>query len=493
MDGHQRVHDIAGSLGPKNGLTALWPRPALADEVSRVLAVCEPGSLEDRLRTAARTLGQATRFLRTFPDALEVLHEQFYEIVVVAKTSNGMLARDFVRETKKISGDSVLVVAAPNSQYDHVAEVLVEGAYDFVSQDADDRQLRLVLGRAMDHSHLKRRSNQLERALDAQTSALQRRLGELAMLNELTQDIISVTDLDEILRRALDRILDAFGSECASFLILDPATDELEVRVAAGAGAEQLIGQRRKLGEGVAGKVANERHPVLVTDIANDSRFQADALSPDGIRHYHSGSFLAMPLIYHARLLGEMNVAERSSRAPFTQDDLRLFAILGGHVASAINGALVTEELKKANDALRREMSTARQSLSATNERLGEAEVFALTVVERLPAAMVAFDADRNVTFANEAAHELLALEHGGSLKRLSGEQGLAAVAEAAADVMTHGTTKRLTAAVRADHGLDAQLRVVVAPLRGPGGRISGGTIVATFVNCPFLSGLTDE
>jgi len=493
MDEHQRIDDVAGLLRPKNGGAALWPRPALADEVSRVLAVCEPGSLEDRLRTAARMLGQDVRFLRTFPGALETLREQFYEIVVVAKTSNGMLARDFVRETKRISDDSVVVVAAPDSQYDQVVEVLVEGAYDFVPQDADGRQLRLMLGRAMDHSHLRRRSNQLERALDAQTSTLQQRLRELAMLNELAQDMISVADLDEILRRALNRVIGAFGCECGSFLILDPEADELVVRVAAGLGAEQLIGQRRKLGEGVSGKVASERHPVLVTDVANDSRFRADALSPDGIRHYHSGSFLAMPLIYHGRLLGEMNVTERASGAPFTQDDLRLFAILGGHVASAINGALAAEELKTANEALRREMSTARERLSATDERLGETEVFALTVIERLPAAMVAFDPDRTVTFANEAAHELLGLERGGSLKRLAGEQGLAAVAGAAADVITHGTVKRLTATVQVDLGLEAQLRVVVAPLRRPAGRVSGGTIIATLVNCPFLSSLTDE
>ena len=117
MDEHHRIDNVAGPLiRPKSGGTALWPRPVLADEVSRVLAVCEPGSLEDRLRTATRMLGQDVRFLRTFPDALETLREQFYEIVVVAKTNNGMLARDFVRETRKISDDSVVVVAAPDSR-----------------------------------------------------------------------------------------------------------------------------------------------------------------------------------------------------------------------------------------------------------------------------------------------------------------------------------------------------------------------------------------
>ena len=75
-----------------------------------------------------------------------------------------------------------------------------------------------------------------------------RRLQELAMLNEMAQDMSSVPDVDEVLRRALRRALEAFESDCGSFLILDPGAGELVVRAAEGPGAEQLIGLRRKLG-----------------------------------------------------------------------------------------------------------------------------------------------------------------------------------------------------------------------------------------------------
>ena len=78
-------------------------------------------------------------------------------------------------------------------------------------------------------------------------------------------------------------------------------------------------------------------------------------------------------------------------------------------------------------------------------------------------------------------------------LRVCAGKGGVAAVGEAAAGVVTHATAGRLTAAAQVDNGLEAQLRVVVAPLRRPGGRVSGGTIIATLVNCPFLNSLTDE
>ena len=454
-----------------------------------MLAVCEPGPLEDRLRTSGRMLGQDVRFLRSFPDALEQIREQFYEIIVVAKTDNGMLARDFVREAKKINDDSVIVIAAPNSEYDQLVEVLVEGAYDFLPRDSDDHQLRLLMGRAMDHSHLRRRSNRLERALNQQTSSLQQRLRELSMLNDMTQDIISVPDLDDVLSRALRRLLDVFGSECGSFLILDPLTDELVVRAAAGPGSDELIGCRRKLGEGVAGKVASSRHPVLVTDVTKDSRFRSDAMSDGGVRCYRSASFIAMPLIFQGRLLGELNITGTGTGAPFTQDDLRLLATLGGHMASAVNGAMAAEELKKANESLRSEMSEAQAHLRTANDKLYEAEHFAAEVVQRLPAAMAAFDADLNVTFINETARQLFDLERGGSIWQLRDSDELVPLFEAATGVAKGGGAKHLDVTAGAGSGL----AIVVAPLPRADGSPSGGTIVASPMNCPLLRNRLDE
>ncbi len=468
-----------------------WPRPVQVDEAFSVLAVCNPGSLEDRLRKAARSLRQDMRFARAFPDALAILRERLYDIIVVAKVRNGMLARDFVREVRRTNNEAVVVIAAPCSEYEQLIEVMVEGAYDFLPEDADGHQLRLMLGRAMEHSRLRRRGGELERALDTQTSSLRQRLQELAMLNEMAQDMSSVPDLDEVLRRALRRALEAFESECGSFLIFDPRTEELVVRAAEGPGAEELIGLGRKLGEGISGKVARERSPVLVANVEKDSRFKSDALGPTGTRRYRSTSFIAVPLIHHGRLLGEMNITEKRSGEPFTPDDLRLLSILAGYVASAVNGAVAAEELKRANEGLTREICSARGDLQATGERLTRARSLADAIVSSLPAAVAAFDPDLTVTFANDAAKEMLDLAPGGSLTGHPARSELAGLANAAVEVMERGSTKRLASgslrAGRDGRPADGCLNVVIAPLRLPDGSISGGTIIATPDDCPLI------
>lgn len=463
------------------------------DSAFHVLAACQQGALEDRLRKTARALELDIAFARGFPEALHALGLRPYDILVVAKAANGMNPREFVHEVRRICPEVVVVIAAPAPEYENLLDAMVEGAYDFLSDDADDHQLRLMLSRAIEHSALHRKTRQLERALEAQTSSLRQRLQELALLNELTRELGSVPDLDEVLRRALARLLEAFGSDCGSFLILDPPSGELVVRAAAGTGAEHIIGLRQPLGKGVAGRVAGDRLPVLVTDIDRDSRFSADARRK-GVRRYQSPSFVAVPLVYHGTLLGEINIAEKRSGEPFSPDDLRLLSILASHVASAINGALAAEELKKANDALRHTVVAARMSLQTTNDRLSKAESLAHSIASRLPAAVAAFDLDLRITFANEPAAGLLRLARNDSLKGHPDWSDLAAITAAALNAVEHGTVTNLTSRAQLDQCCSEQcLDIVVAPVRLPDGRIHGGTIVGAAGHCPLIHSIQTE
>jgi len=329
-----------------------WPGAVGVDKAVRLLAVCAPGKVEDRVRHATKALGRDVHFSRTFDDALRMASEHFYEVVIVAKTDNGMSACEFVSAIRRASHDSVVLVAFPGARYEQVVEVMVEGAYDFLPEGAGELQLRLMLGRAIEHARLRRKSSRLERALDARTESLRQRLQELVLLHDVIEDMSSVSDLDEVLGRTLDRILEAFGSTCGSFFVLEPETGDLVVRVAAGTGAEQCLGNRHRIGEGISGKVARDRHPVLVTNIEDDSRFREDAQGENGARGYRSPSFVAVPLVCHERLVGEMNIAEKGSGENFTPDDLRLLATLAGHVAGTINSALLAQELHRAQEQL---------------------------------------------------------------------------------------------------------------------------------------------
>lgn len=342
-----------------------WRPIARQEQPHRILAVAEPGAFEERLIRSARTLGNQVSFSRTFDDGLARFREQFFDIVLLAKINNEMPARDFVRELKKINAETVVVIAAPRHEYERLIDVMLEGAYDFLPEDSGESQLKLLLGRAMDYARLRRRTEELDRALNIQNISLSRRLNELELLNAISRALASETDLDQLLGRALDHIIEAFAAARASFMILDSETNELIVRAAAGADAEKIIGSHRKIGEGVAGKVAQSQNPVLATDIKNDQRFMNDSLARQSNATFLNGSFIAVPLIHRGRLLGEMNITDKKDCRPFTPDDLRLATIVAGHIAGAIDGAMTADKLRKENDSLRSENNVLRLGAKA--------------------------------------------------------------------------------------------------------------------------------
>jgi len=83
-------------------------------------------------------------------------------------------------------------------------------------------------------------------------------------------------------------------------------------------------GSRITVGQGVAGRVAATRQPLLVID-ASDA--QAQPLLRD--EYLTSGSFLSFPLIIHDQLLGVINLTNRAQRGLFVEEDVERVRILG--------------------------------------------------------------------------------------------------------------------------------------------------------------------
>jgi len=72
--------------------------------------------------------------------------------------------------------------------------------------------------------------------------------------------------VDEVLQRILEQTAQALRVETVALGMLDPACKEIEFRTATGKSARTLIGLRREMGQGVAGKVALEGRGVMVPD-----------------------------------------------------------------------------------------------------------------------------------------------------------------------------------------------------------------------------------
>src|SRR3970282_809393 len=140
------------------------------------------------------------------------------------------------------------------------------------------------------------------------------------------------------LRRGARRA-DIQALRCA--LSLRGPVDPQRLYLAAGRGLAPHItrGTRITIGEGVAGKVAASREPLLVVDAA-------DVSGPLlGDEYLTTGSFISFPLVMHDELIGVVNLTNRAQHGLFVEEDVERVRLLGLVIALIAREADLPEQM----------------------------------------------------------------------------------------------------------------------------------------------------
>ncbi len=265
----------------------------------------------DRLRREARIAG--LRDFRTPSlEAVERRRMQLWVLMTVA------LVGVAVTVVVVSMGPSVEAPALLSAPVLHLSVVLLAGAF-----------CAYMIEKEM---HLGRLTHMLtdERVL---TAALTNRLHEVTLLLEAGKAINAELELpaviETILRSATD-LLDANGGS----VMLREDDDLVAVSVR---GRDEARGTRLRLGDGVAGRVALRREPLLIDGHVDPREFPRLA-----DRDPYVESAMSVPLIHHDEVLGVLNVNAARGSA-FTQYDLRALAVFAEQAASAIMNARLFE------------------------------------------------------------------------------------------------------------------------------------------------------
>ncbi len=174
---------------------------------------------------------------------------------------------------------------------------------------------------------------------------LQARVAELISVQDMTRTITAELDLERVLESCLAAVATTVGAASAAILLASPDEKTLVVWARHGRDRRYLVGERRALGEGIAGWVAQHRVPLLVRALEEQPAFQ-EAARADG---YRSGTFLAVPLEAEGRLLGVLGATEKDDGLPFDERDLRLLIALSESIAAAVDNARVFEAVQQSS------------------------------------------------------------------------------------------------------------------------------------------------
>ncbi|OGW34259.1 MAG: hypothetical protein A2010_00050 [Nitrospirae bacterium GWD2_57_9] len=180
-------------------------------------------------------------------------------------------------------------------------------------------------------------------AKSSSVARLEQKIKRLHTLIDVNSLISSSLNLDQILENVMTISKQVMNADASSLMLIDEKTSELVYQVALGSVGEKLKQEfRLKMGQGIAGTVAQEGQPLLIADVYTHPKFFR---GHDEATGYRTRSMIAVPLKVRDRITGIAQVINRLDGEVFDEDDLELFIALCSMAAIAIENAKMHRSL----------------------------------------------------------------------------------------------------------------------------------------------------
>jgi len=192
---------------------------------------------------------------------------------------------------------------------------------------------------------------------------------QIEALSKISKAISSELYLDNILKLIVTVTAEVMGSKICSLMLLDEDKRELIVRATQSISEEYNKKPNLKLGEGIAGRVAQENSPISVLDVKKDPRY----ISVKIAKKEKLCSLLSVPLSVRRKAIGVIN-CYTSSPHRFTKSEMDVLTTVANQAAIAIENTelmvkskVIQEELEtrkfveRAKDILMEELAISGQ------------------------------------------------------------------------------------------------------------------------------------
>ena len=177
-------------------------------------------------------------------------------------------------------------------------------------------------------------------------AAKQQHINEITYLYETTRALADFqVDLNTLLQNIVLHAISLLKRKDGGMYLYDREQGDLVVTNATN--PLKPIGYRLPIGEGMAGKVAQTRRPMIIDDY---SKWNGHLPIYEGVP---LTSVIEVPMLYRGELIGVLAVEEFGEDVKkFTEDDMRLLTIFAGQAAGAVHTARLFNDIQKKNEEL---------------------------------------------------------------------------------------------------------------------------------------------
>ena len=196
---------------------------------------------------------------------------------------------------------------------------------------------------------------QSEFELNSLSAELLERYEEINLLYDVGEAIGAVFDADTIYEVVLRKGTEVIGARKASIMILDDNGKDLRLVAARALSENEMATSVVRVGEGISGRVVKEAKPLLIEDAKQLPQSVEDITE---IESFIAFPTMSVPLMVRDKVLGVINMSEKSAAGTFAAGDLKLLSAIASQAAISIYNCRLVEELKE-SERLKRDMEIA--------------------------------------------------------------------------------------------------------------------------------------
>jgi phosphoserine phosphatase RsbU/P len=174
----------------------------------------------------------------------------------------------------------------------------------------------------------------------------------LMVLTEVSREISSILDVEELLRRAAELVKRVIDYQIVSIMLYDEEQKVFRHRLDVKHGQRVQGKLRVAASEGIVGAAATLREPVLVPDVTVDERYLL--VNPE------TRSELAIPMLHKGKVIGVLDL-ESPQLNYFTEEHVQTLSILAANLAVSLENARLYEQVAKAEARLERDLQAAKR------------------------------------------------------------------------------------------------------------------------------------
>lgn len=269
------------------------------------------------------------------PEAIEAARKGFFNVAILDLRLPGMDGLEVLREIKKILPYICIFIITAYPTIESSIEAMKDGAYDYILKPYDINQIKFIIRRGLEKQKLVLENKKLLENLQIEKEKLGRIL-------QIGKRMSAILKLDDLVNFIIHKVTELVGAEKGSVMLIDEHTGELVIKSAKGLDGSIIEKTRVKLGEMIAGWVAEVGEPLLIEDIETDSRFRRKNRP-----QYKSKSFLILPLKSKDKAMGVINVSDKISPPAniFTKEDLKILSVIIHQAAIAIENSKLYEKI----------------------------------------------------------------------------------------------------------------------------------------------------